>query len=81
MIDASFPPGFKKVVSNIFKRLFRLYGHIFFSHFDKCKEIGAEAHLNTCFKHFMFFVNEHKLVDEAELEPMRKLIDKFLSEK
>ena len=33
----------------IFKRLFRVYAHIYHSHFQKIVSLGAEAHLNTCF--------------------------------
>jgi hypothetical protein len=41
----------------IFKRLFRVYAHIYHSHFQKIVGLGAEAHLNTCFKHFIYFVH------------------------
>ena len=39
----------------IFKRLFRVYAHIYHSHFKNVCGLGEEAHLNTCFKHFMYF--------------------------
>lgn len=44
------------VVRTIFKRLFRVYAHIYHSHFKQVCSLGEEAHLNTCFKHFIFFV-------------------------
>ncbi len=50
-----FPPNFLEVVKVIFKRLFRVYAHIYHSHFKNVCSLGAEAHLNTCFKHFMAF--------------------------
>jgi len=40
--------------------------------------LGAEAHLNTCFKHFIYFVHEFKLVDPKELQPLRDLIDSLM---
>ena len=49
------------------------------SFFDYILELGLDMHLNTSFKHFIFFVKEHKLVPEKELEPMRDLIEKFES--
>jgi len=74
---AKFPKNFMTQVKQIYKRLFRLYGHIYFSHFDKIRSIGANAHLNTCFKHFVYFILEFQLVNKEELAPLRKLIVKF----
>jgi len=75
--NATFPSDFKKQVKDIYKRLFRLYAHIYYSHFDKICAIGAKAHLNTCFKHFIFFILEFQLVDEKDLAPLKNFIDKF----
>ena len=36
--------------------------------------MGAEAHINACYKHFYYFVNHFKLVDKKELEPLVSLI-------
>eukprot|EP00455_Lapot_gusevi_P013752 TRINITY_DN1677_c0_g2_i3.p1 TRINITY_DN1677_c0_g2~~TRINITY_DN1677_c0_g2_i3.p1 ORF type:complete len:245 (-),score=101.02 TRINITY_DN1677_c0_g2_i3:163-867(-) len=73
-----FPKNFHKCVSVIFKRLFRVYAHIYHSHFQKIAALGAEAHLNTCFKHFIFFVNEFRLIEAAELAPLQDLIDSLI---
>ena len=43
------------VTKTIFKRLFRVYAHIYHSHFKQVVSLDEEAHLNTCFKHFIFF--------------------------
>ncbi|GLE01140.1 hypothetical protein PINS_up009970 [Pythium insidiosum] len=75
---AVFPRGFQSVVKNIFRRLFRVYAHIYYSHFDKIVSLGAEAHLNSCFKHFMLFVTEFDLVDKREQEPLKDLIKNLL---
>lgn len=50
-----FPPCFQDVICAIFKRLFRVYAHIYHSHFKHVCALKEEAHLNTCFKHFMYF--------------------------
>ena len=50
-----FPPCFQEVICAIFKRLFRVYAHIYHSHFKHICALKEEAHLNTCFKHFMYF--------------------------
>ena len=52
---APFPSNFGDVVKTIFKRLFRVYAHIYHSHFQKIVNLKEEAHLNTCFKHFVLF--------------------------
>jgi len=75
--NAKFPSDFKKQVRDIYKRLFRLYAHLYYSHFEKINAIGAKAHLNTCFKHFIFFILEFQLVDEKDLAPLKNFIDKF----
>ena len=46
-----------------------------FSHFHKIVALGEEAHLNTCFKHFYYFIAEYKLVDKKELAPLQELIN------
>ncbi|GIL87271.1 hypothetical protein Vretimale_1772 [Volvox reticuliferus] len=73
-----FPPNFMEVTKTIFKRLFRVYAHIYHSHFKAICSLGEEAHLNTCFKHFIFFVAHYNLVEEKELAPLQELIDTFL---
>lgn len=78
-VDVPFPRTFVSSVKTIFKRLFRVYAHIYHQHFDQIVSLEAEAHLNTCFKHFIFFVLEFKLIDKKELKPMQQLIDKFVA--
>ena len=72
-----FPKDFENIVKNIFRRMFRMYGHIYFSHFPDVQQGGAEAHLNSCFKHFMYFVLEFDLVDEKQIRMMKKVINRL----
>ncbi|CAG9464194.1 unnamed protein product [Pedinophyceae sp. YPF-701] len=73
-----FPAGFQDVVRQILKRLFRVYGHMYHCHFRNVCALGAEAHLNTCFKHFMFFTIHFSLIDAKELAPLQELIDQLV---
>lgn len=57
LLGTPFPTNFKDVVKTIFKRLFRVYAHIYHSHFQKIVSLKEEAHLNTCFKHFILFTH------------------------
>lgn len=75
--DAPFPSKFLAVIQTIYKRLFRVYGHIYHSHFKQVCSLGEEAHLNTCFKHFIFFSLHYGLIEDKELAPLQELIDQF----
>ena len=78
-IGTPFPPDFLDYIRNIFKRLFRVYAHIYYCHFERMGQLGAEPHLNTCFKHYMYFVYEFNLIPrKEELAPLQELIDKLL---
>ncbi|CAK9140994.1 unnamed protein product [Ilex paraguariensis] len=77
-LGAPFPPNFQDVVKTIFKRLFRVYAHIYHSHFQKIVSLKEEAHLNTCFKHFVLFTWEFRLIDKGELAPLYELVESIL---
>ncbi|KAK7843363.1 mob kinase activator-like 1a [Quercus suber] len=77
-LGSPFPPNFKDVVKTIFKRLFRVYAHIYHSHFQKIVSLKEEAHLNTCFKHFILFTCEFVLIDRKELAPLQELIESIV---
>ena len=72
-----FPKNFKSVVSTIFKRLFRVYAHIYYHHLDDVRAEGVEPHFNTAFRHFYCFVHMFKLIQPSELEPLKQIIDSF----
>eukprot|EP01091_Cochliopodium_minus_P016035 TRINITY_DN5882_c0_g1_i1.p1 TRINITY_DN5882_c0_g1~~TRINITY_DN5882_c0_g1_i1.p1 ORF type:complete len:214 (+),score=36.89 TRINITY_DN5882_c0_g1_i1:51-692(+) len=80
-IDIPFPKNFVGIIKQIFKRLFRVYAHIYYSHFSKIVSLGEEAHLNTCFKHFYYFIMEFKLVEKKELSPLGDLIETLTKKK
>lgn len=73
-----FNDDFMSAAKTIFKRLFRVYAHMYHSHFRVFTALGCEAHLNICFKRFAFFVIEFDLVQERELAPLQGLIEKLL---
>merc|ERR1712029_1244965 len=54
--DVPFPKNFISVSKKILTRLFRVFVHVYIHHFDRLVAIGAEAHVNTCYKHFYYFV-------------------------
>ena len=76
-LGTPFPKDFVPRIRKIYQRLFRVYAHVYLSHIDRIVDLGAGAHLNTCFKHFIFFVKEFKLIEEAELEPLKHHIEQL----
>jgi len=71
----AFPKSFRALVKTIFKRLFRIYAHVYYYHVKEIIELGVEAHLNTAFKHFYLFIREFDLVDSQEMAPLQHRID------
>lgn len=71
--DAPFTKNFRDTIKQVLKRLFRVYAHMYYHHFDKIRGLGEEAHINTCFQHFFFFVDEFKLIDKRDMLPLEEL--------
>ncbi|KAK7099031.1 MOB kinase activator 3B-like [Littorina saxatilis] len=76
-IGSPFPKNYVAVVKKILKRLFRVFVHVYIHHFDKLVAMGAEAHINTCYKHFYYFVTEYNLINKSELEPLREMTERI----
>lgn len=75
-----FPQDFIVYIKDIFKRMFRVYAIIYTSFFDIYKKFDAVKHLNTSFKHFMFFAFQFKLISDKEVKAMKNLVDRLLDE-
>ncbi|KAI8780780.1 MOB kinase activator 3B [Biomphalaria glabrata] len=76
-VGKPFPKNYMSIAKKILKRLFRVFVHVYIHHFDKLLAIGAEAHVNTCYKHFYYFVTEYNLIDKKELEPLRDMTERI----
>lgn len=70
----SFPKDFRQICKKILTRLFRVFVHVYIHHFDRIRELGAEPHANTLYKHFYFFVTEYGMVSAKELEALVSLL-------
>uniref|UniRef100_A0A7E4VCC9 MOB kinase activator-like 1 n=1 Tax=Panagrellus redivivus TaxID=6233 RepID=A0A7E4VCC9_PANRE len=77
-IGKSFPSTFLRTVKTIAKRIFRVYAHVYHEHFDLISNLKSTEHLNTSFKHFMLFVQEFKLIEPTDLEPLQALINELI---
>lgn len=61
-IGVPFPKHFLSVVKTIWRRLFRVYAHVYCEHFTVIVGLGLESHLNTSFKHFVLFAKQFEYV-------------------
>jgi len=73
----NFPPDFKDKARKIYTRLFRIFAHMYYSHFQQITADGFEIDWNSCFKHFYYFIIEFHLVDPRELLPLERVINLF----
>lgn len=62
-LDVPFPANFKDISRQMIRRLFRVYAHIYIQHMPQIRHLNEEAHLNTSFKHFIFFVQEFQEIE------------------
>jgi len=76
-VGVPFPRSFQNTCKKILTRLHRVFVHVYIHHFDRVQSMGAEAHINACYKHFFYFVNHFKLVDKRELEPLKEMQGKI----
>ncbi|KAB7506309.1 MOB kinase activator-like 3 [Armadillidium nasatum] len=79
-VDVPFPKSFISLCKKILTRLFRVFVHVYIHHFDRIVAIGAEAHVNTCYKHYFYFVNEFYLINPKELEPLKEMTAKICNQ-
>ena len=72
-----FPKNFQDIVKQIFKRLFRVYAHVYYHHLEDIRRAELEPHFNTAFRHFYTFIHEFDLIPQKELEPLKQIIQSF----
>lgn len=74
-----YPDDFDQITQGIFRRLFRVFTHVFTSHYDNLERRGLNATFNTIFIHFMHFSEEFNLMSPAELQPAQALLKDICS--
>ncbi|MCJ1298410.1 MOB kinase activator 1B [Hypocenomyce scalaris] len=78
-IGVPFPKTFSALIRQLFKRLYRVYAHIYCHHYPVIVQLGLEPHLNTSFKHYVLFVDEHSLASGKDFwGPLGDLVDSML---
>jgi len=69
-----YPSNFRDVCGSIFKRIFRVFAIMYCQHFEFIESLNLAPHLNTSFKHFIFFCLEFDLVEDKEFRPLEPLL-------
>ena len=69
-----FPSDFMTIVKKTFRTYFAIIAHIYYHHFNVIKSLGLNDGLNTLFLHFMYFVQEFKLLEPKELSCLEELL-------
>ncbi|KAI9753807.1 MAG: Maintenance of ploidy protein mob1 [Chaenotheca gracillima] len=78
-VGVPFPKTFPPLVRQMFKRLYRVYAHIYCHHYPVIVQLSLEPHLNTSFKHFVLFIDEHNLASGKDFwGPLGDLVDNML---
>jgi MOB kinase activator 1 len=75
-----FPKTFPSLLRQIFKRLYRVYAHVYCHHYPVVVQLGLEPHLNTSFKHYVLFIDEHNLSSGSKdfWGPLGDLVESML---
>ncbi|KAL8957837.1 MAG: hypothetical protein Q9193_004990, partial [Seirophora villosa] len=78
-LGISFPKSFPNLIRQLFKRLYRVYAHIYCHHYPVVIQLGLEPHLNTSFKHYVVFIDEHGLASGKDFwGPLGDLVESML---
>eukprot|EP01129_Flabellula_baltica_P013509 TRINITY_DN6280_c0_g1_i1.p1 TRINITY_DN6280_c0_g1~~TRINITY_DN6280_c0_g1_i1.p1 ORF type:complete len:183 (-),score=24.60 TRINITY_DN6280_c0_g1_i1:39-587(-) len=78
-LGSPFPHDFKKTVKKIFSRLFRVYAHIYHSHYKEMIALNVDSYLNASFTHFVYFSRTFGLLKLSEEAPLSNVIEDLLS--
>ena len=80
-IGVPFPKTFPPLVKQFFKRLYRVYAHIYCHHYPVIVALSLDQHLNTSFKHFVLFVKEFDLAQGKDFwGPLAELVESMTKE-
>ena len=69
--------GFAKLLSTMFRRMFRCYAIVYSSLYELLQTYGLAAHFNSSFKRFLYFCLEFSLVEDREFKVIGELVNKF----
>ncbi|PFH34269.1 hypothetical protein BESB_074210 [Besnoitia besnoiti] len=69
---------FLDIARRMCRRVFRCYAHIYHYHLDLLCAHDVLAHVNRCFKFFLFFAHQFRLLTQTDTHPLRNLVSQLL---
>ena len=75
--DTPFPPNYDDYVKIFFRRIFRVYGHIWHNHHEFLKLCKCEDFFRFSLTHYLYFVDHFNLVDGKEIRPLYQLVNEI----
>ena len=72
-----FPNSFHSVCKKLLRRMARVYGHIYYAHYSILLQLKIDIHVNTCFKHFIYFTLRYNMVNKQEFMAFGKIVTKL----
>ncbi|EAY06083.1 Mob1/phocein family protein [Trichomonas vaginalis G3] len=75
--DVPFPKNFIEIVSKVFRRLFRIYAHLYHHHLDDIQKCQIQEQVNRSFRYFIFFAQEFELIPQEQLAPLESIIQQL----
>jgi hypothetical protein len=76
---SGFPESFFGICQIIFRQMFRVYSHLYWSHFEDLYALNLEKAMNSCFSHFILTATTLNLLQSNDLAPMQALVDIWAS--
>ena len=73
-LDVPFPSNYQDIVKDIFRRLFRVYAHIYHSHMPFITSLQLDSQFFFSLKHYLHFVNQFSLVSPIDLLSLRDVV-------
>ena len=71
---------FLERVQLVYRRLARVFAHIYLEHAEHVSSLGVERLLNSTFKHFVYFGFEFELLEQgADLQPLEPVVRRLLA--
>lgn len=74
-LNGTFPKDFVEIVAKtLFKRMFRVFAHLFYSHLSEMEQLEILPEITNLFTHFSLFAKEYELITKTEFEPMEMVL-------
>ena len=61
----------------LFRRLVRVFSHLYCHHAETLAALGATGHVDACFRHLHAFIIHHGLVEAKELAPLAATLERL----